>query len=285
VTAMLGANRYGKAGIRMFTITRDGDTDQVSDLTVDVWLEGAFEAAYTRGDNRDVLPTDTLRGTVYALAAQQPPGEPEHFAQRLAARYLAASPAARTAEVAIASDPWARVTAADGPHPHAFSASARRPRRTARVRAGRDGTECYGGIAGLLLAKTRGSAFDGFLVDAYTTLAPTSERVLATSLDAEWRYRGPDADVAACAASVPAVVAEAFAGHDDSRSLQHTLQVMGEAALTACDDLAEIRFSLPNRHHVLVDLAPYGLVNDGTVLVATDRPYGVIEGTVTREEP
>lgn len=282
---MLGANRYGKAGIRLFHIARDGDADRVSDLTVDVWLQGAFDAAHTRGDNRDVLPTDTLRGTVYALAAQQPPGEPEHFAQRLCERFLAASPAARTAEVAVTSDPWARVTAAGAPHPHAFSASARQPRRTARVVASRDAAERFGGIADLLLIKTRGSAFSGFLSDAYTTLAPTQDRVLATSLDAEWRYLGPDGDVAACAATVPDVIAEAFASHDASQSMQHTLQVMGEAALAACDDLAEIRFSLPNRHHVLVDLTPYGLVNDGSVLVATDRPYGVIEGTVTRGAP
>jgi len=282
---MLDANRYGKAGIRLFTITRDGEADEVSDLTVDIWLEGAFDAAYTRGDNHDVLPTDTLRGTVYALAAEQPPGEPEHFAQRLTARFLAASPAAHTAEVVIAADPWSRVTAAGAPHPHAFAASARRPRRTARVRAGRDGAERFGGITGLLLAKTRGSAFSGFLTDAYTTLAPAQDRVLATSLDAEWRYRGPDADVVTCAATVPDVVAEAFATHNASQSLQHTLQVMGEAALAACEDLADIRFWLPNRHHVLVDLAPYGLVNDGTVLVATDRPYGVIEGTVSRADP
>lgn len=282
---MLGANRYGKAGIRLFHIARDGDADRVSDLTVDVWLQGAFEAAHTRGDNRDVLPTDTLRGTVYALAAQQPPDPPEHFAQRLCERFLAASPAAHTAEVTITSDPWARVTAAGAPHPHAFAASARRPRRTARVLASREGAEHFGGIADLLLVKTRGSAFSDFLTDAYTTLPPTRDRVLATSLDAEWRYRGPGADVAACAATVPDVIAEAFANHDASQSLQHTLQMMGEAALAACDDLAEIRFSLPNRHHVLVDLTPYGLVNDGTVLVATDRPYGVIEGTVTRGVP
>lgn len=279
---MLGANRYGKAGIRLFTIARDGDTDEVSDLTVDVWLEGEFGAAYTRGDNRDVLPTDTLRGTVYALAAQQPPGEPEHFAQRLAERFLTASPAARTAEVVIMADPWTPVVAAGAPHPHAFFASTRRSRRTARVRALRDGAATFGGVADLLLTKTRGSAFTHFLTDDLTTLPPTQDRVLATSLVAEWRYRGTDPDVAACAADVPGVIAEAFASHDDSQSLQHTLQVMGEAALAAHEDLADIRFSLPNRHHVLVDLTPYGLENDGTVLVATDRPYGVIEGTITR---
>ncbi len=277
----LTAHRYGKAGIRLFTVARDGDRDEVADLTLDIWLEGDFAAAYTDGDNRDVLPTDTLRGTVYALAAQEPPGEPEHFAERLGQRVLAVAPAARTAEVVVSAARWERVDASGGGHPYGFR-GAGGGRRTARVRVGRAATERYGGIGDLLLLKTRGSAFTGFLTDRYTTLPETEDRLLATSLDAEWRYGGDGPDVATCAATVPQVVADVFATHA-SRSLQHTLHAMGRAALAACPDLAEIRFSLPNRHHLLVDLAAYGLDNDGSVLVATDRPFGVIEGTVVRD--
>lgn len=268
------ADRYGKAGIRLVQVTRGPDAHEVADLTVDVLLTGDFAAAYLEGDNRAVLPTDTLRGTVYAFAGDGPVGEPEDFGLRLARHFLAAAPAARTAEVVLTADPWVRL----GPHGFRRDGGLR---RTARVVAGRDGEQVFGGIRDLVLLKTAGSAFAGFPRDAYTTLAETQDRLMATAVEAEWRYTGGGADHGACAREVPAALAAAF-DVNDSRSVQHTMAAMAAAALAARQELDEIRMVLPNRHHLPVDVSAYGREDRGEVFVATDRPYGVIEGAFRR---
>jgi len=57
---------------------------------------------------------------------------------------------------------------------------------------------------------------------------------------------------------------------------------MGEAALSASADVAEITLTLPNRHHLVVDLRPFGLDNPNEIFVATDQPYGLIEARIKR---
>jgi urate oxidase len=74
---------------------------------------------------------------------------------------------------------------------------------------------------------------------------------------------------------------EAFAA-THSLSLQQTLYAMGEAVLAARPEVCEVRLSLPNKHHFLVDLGPFGLDNPGEVFFVADRPYGLIEGAVQR---
>lgn len=275
----LGGNRYGKSGIRLATVERNGDRHTFTDWTVDVRLSGDFAAAHTDGDNTHILPTDTLRGACYALA-RQPVGNVESFGLRLTAYLLDTAPAVARAEVDLVSQPWQRLA---GDHPHAFTKAAG-GLRTAMIARDRDGAdaEVSAGITDLYVLKTTGSAFSDFVVDRYTTLAPTGDRILATSVTADWRYTRLDVDYDAQAAGVRAAMLDAFAGHDDSQSLQHTLWVMGQAVLAACPDVADIHLLLPNQHHVLADLTPYGLDNPNAVFVATDRPFGVIEGTVAR---
>jgi urate oxidase len=278
---VLGGNRYGKSGIRLVTVDRGAASHQLTDLTVDVTVEGRFADAYVAGDNAGVLPTDTMRGTVYALAGQGPVGEPEAFGDRLASHFLDTMPDATLVRVDLAADPWARIQVGASPHPHAFTAVGG-GRRTASVT--RAGTNAWvvAGISGLVVLKTTGSAFEGFLRDRFTTLQETSDRILATEVAARWRYRGPDADWSKSFEAARRALLETFAGHDDSRSLQHTLYVMGEALLGACPEVDEVRLVLPNRHHVPVDLAPYGMRNQQRVFVATDRPFGVIQGELVR---
>jgi urate oxidase len=264
---------YGKAQVRLVKVTRRSDQHDLDDLTIDLTLRGGFDAAYTAGDNRDVLPTDTMRSTAYALAADHLDQGLEHYAIRLATRLLEAAPAATEATVHILAEPWTRVAAA------AFAGGGP-SRRAVSVRQTASDLEVRGGISGLPVFKTAGAAFSGFLTDEYTTLLPAEDRLLATTIQADWRY-GPAADYEACAATVPGVLVQAFAGHD-SRSLQHTLYAMGEAALDASPDLDEIHLVLPNRHHLPVDLAVYGMDDRGELYVATDQPFGLIEGTIRR---
>jgi urate oxidase len=279
--AVLGHNRYGKSGIRLVRVTRHADRHELVDLTVDIALEGDFAATHLTGDNAAVLPTDTMRGTVYAFAGEGPLGEPEAFGLRLAGHFVDSVPAATRARVHLVEAPWGRVEVSGGPHPHAFVGTGP-ARRTATVTRDSGDAWVVGGVEDLLVLKTTGSAFEGFLEDRYTTLEETDDRILATAVTARWRYANLEVDWAKAATEVRALLLEAFAGHR-SRSLQQTLYAMGEAVLAGRPEVAEVRMTMPNKHHLLVDLAPYGLRNDHEVFVATDRPFGLIEGTVARD--
>jgi urate oxidase len=291
-TSRMSGNSYGKDGVRLVTVRRHPDRHELRDLTIDLRLAGDFADVYTAGDNSPVLPTDTMRSTVYALAGEHLTGDIEHFGRVLAERLLLATPAARLAEVSITEHSWAPVQVGGRPHPHTF-VGAGEERATAVVTVERDGpAAARSGIAGLLVLKTTGSSFTGFRRDEYTVLADADDRILATELTARWEYRpawpeagfgaGFSAGFGACREAVRRLLLEAFAGHHDSRSVQHTLYVLGDAVLAARTDIERITLSLPNRHHVLADLSPFGQDNAGEVYVATDRPFGVIEGTVER---
>jgi urate oxidase len=278
---VLGGNRYGKSGIRLVRVDQTAAWHDLVDLTVDVTLEGDFAAAYVDGDNSAVLPTDTMRGTVYALAAEGPVGEPEAFGLRLAGHFLDTVLAATLARIDLVTDPWARIEIGAAPHPHAFTSGAG-GRRTAAVTSAGAETWVVAGVTGLVLLKTAGSAFEGFVRDRFTTLEATRDRILATAVTARWRYAGTGVDWARSFETARRALVETFATHDDSRSLQHTLYAMGKALLDACPEVDEVRMVMANRHHVPVDLEPYGRSSDGSVFVATDRPFGVIEGEVVR---
>lgn len=272
----LGDNRYGKSGIHLVVVQRDQPRHAVTDLRVDVRLEGDFEAAHTEGDNASVLPTDTMRGTVFAFARRGPVDEPEEFGLRLARHLVDTAPTATAAEIRLAATRWSRI----GEHPSGFLADTSLV-RTAAVRVEGESERIRGGVEGVNLLKTAGSAFSGFYRDAYTTLAETDDRLLATTLTADWGYADHDVNWAESGHATRGILLESFAAHD-SRSVQHTLYAMGQAVLRQRPEITDIHLLLPNRHHLLVDLSPYGLDNPNQVFVATEEPHGVIEATVSR---
>jgi urate oxidase len=280
----MGPNRYGKDGIRLVLVRRGtrGDGDDLRDLTVDVRLEGDFDRVHTEGDNAPLLATDTMRSTVYAMAQEHLVGAIEGFGAALAARYLQAAPAAALAEVTLREHAWTQTEVGGVPHPHAFTAGPAAT-ATAVVTARRSGPPTVrSGIAGLTVLKTTDSAFSGFLRDEFTVLAETDDRILATETTADWSYLdGMSPSYDAVRATARTALLESFSAHK-SKSVQHTLFAMGEALLAACPDVGEVSLRMPNKHHVAVDLSPFGIENDRAVFVATDRPFGVIEGTVTR---
>jgi urate oxidase len=283
---VLGANQYGKAEIRVVRVIRDTPRHEIRDLCVSTSLRGDFAAAHLAGDQSAVLPTDSQKNTVYAFARQQPPGEIEDFALALARHFVTSIPAVTSARVEIDEYAWDRIEAGGGPHDHAFVRRGQEVRNTI-VTVHDDGSGpgewVLSGIKDLIVLKSTDSEFRGFYTDAYTTLEPASDRILATQLLARWRYAEPAADWAACYAGVRSALLGAFAG-THSLALQQSLQAMGTAALTACPQVAEIRLSAPNKHHFAVDLTPFGLDNPGAVFYAADRPYGLIEAAVTRDD-
>ncbi len=282
---MLAWNRYGKSRVRLVKVKRPAaragsaaEPHDLVDLTIDVQLEGAFEAVYAAGDNRACLPTDTMKNTVYALARQDPIDHVELFALRLAAHF-AEKPGVSRVRISAAEQPWVRLSAGGRPHPHAFE----RPGQeqwTAVVTRDGSGSRVVSGVSGLVVMKTASSAFAGFPRDEFTTLRETEDRILATAVTATWTYRHAAVDFSA-RDRVRRTLVETFAAHD-SRSVQHTLYAMGETALAACAELDDITLSMPNRHHLLVDLTPFGLDNPNEIFVATDEPYGLIEATLRR---
>ncbi|PVG84509.1 urate oxidase [Nocardioides gansuensis] len=287
----LGPNQYGKAENRVVRVYRDTARHQIRDLNVSTSLRGRFEDAHISGDQKDVLPTDTQKNTVFAFAKKIGIASVEEFAIALADRYLEAAPAAEGARIGIQEYGWDRIQVEGAGHDHAFVRSGQGVRNTVVNVDGRgDGrvVQVVSGIEDLTVLKSTGSEFHGFLKDEYTTLPETHDRILATSLVARWRY-----DSAAIARGgidwdksydgIRALLLQRFA-EIHSLALQQTLYGMGEAVLEEHPKVAEVRFSAPNKHHFLSDLSPFGLDNPGEVFFAADRPYGLIEAAVIRDE-
>ncbi len=233
------------------------------------------------GDSSHVVPTDTQKNTVFAFA-KDPVGEIEDFALRLGRHFVSDHRAVHRARVSIAEQPWARIRVGGKPHPHAFERAGSEQRLTA-VTCTDDFEWVVSGITGLTLLKSTGSEFWGYREDHYTTLPETRDRVLATAVDARWRYASGDVNWVEARREARRLLIETFATKH-SLSLQQTLYAMGEAVLEARADIAEIRLSMANKHHFVVDLKPFGLNNENEVFYASDRPYGLIEGTVTRDD-
>jgi urate oxidase len=273
---VLGVNQYGKAETRLVRVDRDGDQHTVRDLNVSVALRGDLEGTHLTGDNATVLPTDTMKNTVYAFAGQYGVGQIEDFGLRLARHFVDSQPSIHAAQIAIEEYGWTRL----GPHSFARDGG---ETRTAVLTYDGNAASAVGGLRGLVLLNSTDSEFWGYLKDAYTTLPETHDRVLATEVAARWRFGALPVEWVDSNAGVRAALIEAFVD-TYSLSLQQTLYQMGYRVLEKRPEIAEVRLSLPNKHHLLVDLAPFGLDNPNEVFVATDRPYGLIEGTVLRDD-
>jgi urate oxidase len=275
---VLGHNQYGKAENRVVRVFRDRDPHELVDYNVSVALSGGQEPAHLAGDNGPVLPTDTQKNTVYALATEDDVvAQPESFGARLARHFVEETEPITWARVRLEMYPWSRLG-----HPHAFVRDGRYV-RTATVTYDGATTWVVSGVKDLVLLKTTDSEFWGFLEDRYTTLAPSTDRILATSLVAQWRHTSEDVDWAASFDGALAALQDTFAAHH-SLALQHTLYEMGSAVLAGQAEIAEVRFSAPNKHHFAYDLARFGLDNDNEVFHADDRPYGLIEATARRDD-
>jgi urate oxidase len=280
VSIVLSHAGYGKSEIRLVKVTRHPDGHELRDLTVDVGLEGDFDAAYLAGDNTGLLATDTMRNAVYALSKEHPIDEIESFGRRLLEHFLAAGRGVRSARVHIVEHPWARLEVGGRPHQHAFQRGSGGNRVATVVGDGGE-PKIEAGIDDLLVLKTTGSGWEGFLRDRYTSLPETSDRILATVITGRWSYSGRDIDYGDAWGGVRRTILEAFADHY-SPSVQFTLHHMGKAVLDARPEVERVSFSLPNKHHLLYDLGRFGLENENEVFHATEEPYGLIEGTVER---
>jgi urate oxidase len=270
---------YGKELVKLVRLERRGETHEITDVSVCIQLEGDFAAAHSAGDNTNITATDTMKNTVYALASGGT-GEIEEFAARLVSHFLRINPAVTKATVEVWESPWARISVGGRPHGSALVRAAS-DKRTAKVSGTRDATTVRAGIADLVVLKSSHSGFEGYRNDIFTTLKETSDRIFATAIQANWLYARAGLAYGALWEGVRRTILETFAAHE-SRSVQHTMYAMGEAVIASFDDVAEIHFSLPNKHHIPVDLGPFGLRNNNEIFLPTVEPYGLIEATFRR---
>ena len=277
---MLVESAYGKSRIRLVQVRRRGSHHTLIDLTVAIRFEGDYGPSYSDGDNTDVLPTDTMKNTVYALAARAPIEEPEAFGLALGRHFLSRNPKLGRVRIDLTDHAWRPVTVGGRDHGHAFMR--RGPDvRTATVQCSRDKVMVGAGIHDLVIMKSSHSAFAGFLRDDLTTLPETADRLMATALTASWQYQEEELPFGSVFESVRQTLLESFAEHE-SQSVQHTLYAMGQAVLDTNEAVSAIRLVMPNRHHLPVDLTPFGLPNRNEIFVATEEPHGLIEATLTR---
>ncbi|MDF3340818.1 urate oxidase [Mycolicibacterium septicum] len=280
---ILGKHQYGKAENRVVRIYRDSPRHEIHDVNVSTCLRGDFSDAHLIGDQSAVLPTDTQKQTAYAYAKEKGLTAIEEYGLALARHFVADVDPVQAARIEIDEYAWERAVVDGVEHDHTWVRSGQEV-RTAAVTVDGTGEWVIGGLKDLVLLKSTGSEFAGFLTDEYTLLEPTHDRVMATSLVAQWRFAAttgiPWNEVYA---GVKALLVKRFAVVH-SRALQQTLYEMGKAVLEHYPVLTEVRLSAPNKHHFLYDLAPFGLENNNEVFNADDRPYGLIQATVTRDD-
>jgi urate oxidase len=282
MSIVLGTNQYGKAENRVVRIYRDTPRHEIRDVNVSTSLRGDFSDAHLTGDQARVLPTDTQKNTCYAYAKERGIGAIEEYALALARHFVDDVAPVEGARIEVDEYTWDRIEVDGNPHDHSF---VRRGQDTRTTIVTVDGEKEWvvSGLKDLVVLKSTGSEFAGFLTDRYTTLQETHDRIMATSLVARWRYTRTDVDWDAAYARIRSLLLAKFAAVH-SLALQQTLWEMGKAVLESVDSVAEVRFSAPNKHHFLYDLSAFKLDNPGEVFHADDRPYGLIQATVARDD-
>jgi len=273
----LAENTYGKSSVRVMKVKRDTPLHTVKEWKVEVLLSGDFETCFTVGDNSAILPTDTMKNTVYSRARESQADCIEDFGRELVEFFLARNPQVRTVVINLAGTLWEHAAA----HPATFVRGTAET-ETATVTGSQGGTvSVTSGLEGLVLLKTANSGFEGYLHDSLTTLPETADRLFGTSLTAEWQYQSAKLPFSELRSKLRAALIDAFAAHD-SKSVQHTLYAMAQAALEAAPEILDIELGMPNKHCLLVDLSRFGQTNPNEIFVPTDEPYGNIKARIRR---
>lgn len=278
-------NSYGKAKVRVVKLIRHETHHEFREVEVKVLLEGDFETAHTIGDNSKVLPTDTMKNTVFALARENFTGSIEEFGIFLSNHFLNQVSHLTKTTIELEENIWHRmdVSDADGTttkHPHTYI-SGGNEKWTAKVVNDRNSVKVTAGIYDLKILKTTDSAFAGYLKDEYTILKETHDRIFATSVKTNWSYQNAQQDFKACRQQIRTALLNTFAYHK-SLSAQHTLHDMGKAALEQCEAIKDISIEMPNIHNIPYNLKQFGIDNSNEVSIATSDPFGLITGTLAR---
>lgn len=277
----LAENRYGKSRVRLMKVTRSAKGNDLREWTVQVLLTGDFDSAHYDGDNSKILPTDTMKNTVYSIARASSAIAMEDYAKELVDFLLSRNPQVTSASVAVESHMWKRLTVDGKPHPTSFMRGTGEIQTTTVSRAQAGEFSIHSGFKNLVVMKTADSGFEDYIVDELTTLKPTSDRLFCTAVTAEWRYSIATLGFDAMRSALREAMLKTFANHK-SKSVQETLYAMGKSALERVAEADQIDLVMPNKHCLLVDLARFGQDNPNQIFVPTDEPAGHIEARVIR---
>ena len=278
----LAENNYGKSRVRLVKVKRHRDRHDFREWTVEIRLEGDFESCFIAGDNSKILPTDTMKNTIYSLARNSSAECIEEFAKELIAFFLERNPQIAGARVTLSEKNWERLNTGGKPHPTTFVQSSNE-RQTTEVAASKNGLlSITSGLDSLIIMKTANSEFTGFIKDSLTTLPEASDRLLGTSVRAQWKYSSPEVPFVSLRTKVREILLNVFASHK-SKSVQHTLYAMGEAALANVPEIEDIALTMPNLHCLLADLSRFGQDNPNEIFVPIDEPHGTIEARLRRQ--
>lgn len=276
----LDKNAYGKNAIRLSKIIRHPDRHEIRHISVNISLQGDFETVHTIGDNTKVLPTDTMKNTVYALAKDHFTSSIEEFGLYLADHFLTNNPQVSDVTISLTEYCWQRMTFDGVPHPHSF-VNGGSEKHEALITQNRRQTDLFAGISDLLILKTTDSGFENYIKDKYTTLKETSDRIFSTQCDITWKYGTVPQDPEQRYKAIRENLLHTFATHK-SLSVQHTLHAMGDAVLKTFPEVTEITLKMPNKHHIPFNLQQFGTTNENEIFIASDEPYGYITGTLIR---
>jgi urate oxidase len=278
---ILGDNRYGKSRVRVMKVVRRETHHAMKEWNVRVLLHGNFETCFTAGDNSKILPTDTMKNTVYYLARESNAATPEEFAIEMVQFLLAHNPQVSKASADMEEKSWQPMLIDGQPHPTTYQLGGPEL-QTAEVTQERGHSPTIiSGIDGLTILKTTKSAFTGYIKNAQTTLPESSDRIFGTRATVTWEYLEIPKDYEAIRATVLRTLLKVFAEHD-SLSVQHTLYDIGTAILAAAPELARVKLTMPNLHSNLVDLSRFGQTNPNQIFVPIDEPHGYIEAVIQR---
>jgi urate oxidase len=278
----LAENSYGKSRVRLAKVKRHSDRHDFREWTLEILLEGDFESCFVAGDNSKILPTDTMKNTVYSLARTSSAESMEEFGKELIAFLLDRNPQVSAARVTLSEKSWQHLQASGKPHPTTFVQSSNEC-QTAEIAAVRNGAPSVrAGLENLVILKTADSEFAGFIKDSLTTLPEATDRLFGTSVRARWNYSSPSLPFATLRHKIRDVLLNVFAAHT-SKSVQHTLYAMGEAALANVSEIEDIELTMPNKHYLLADLSRFGQDNPNEIFVPIDEPHGTIEARLRRQ--
>ena len=280
MTVTLSKHSYGKSHVCLSYVSRGDSTHDFVQLSAEVSLEGDFHSAYTSDDNSKVVPTDTMKNTVYAVARMHGVSSIESFAKNLATHFFDTYPQVDSATVTIGQQLWTRIDCDGKPHPHSFTGGGSE-QNTCQVTASPDSVTMQSGLKGLQILKTTESGFEGYSKDQFTTLGETKDRIFATTITADWPCDDPAHDWTAIRQTIRTKLLDVFATRY-SPSVQRTLHEMAEAVFECCPEVSEMTLNMPNQHHIPADLAKLGMENHNDIFVPTPEPFGVIEATIRR---
>ncbi|MEK7951049.1 factor-independent urate hydroxylase [Luteolibacter soli] len=280
--ATLESNRYGKFRVRVMKVLRHDDSHHdVCELEADVLLHGDLAGSYLSDDNSSIVPTDTVKNTIHFLAHDHLETCRTSFAKIIVEHFLGKYPHLSGVEVELRERKWERMTINGSPHPHAFTHAANgEPFSRATFFRGQ-APKLTSGIRGHLVMKSTQSGFADYNVCELTTLPPTTDRVFATRLTAEWEFADLTAGFIAADTEVLAAAHEVFAT-TYSPSVQRTLYQIGELALERVPEISRIELKMPNVHFLGLDLTKLGRPGQSCVLLPTDEPHGEIEAVIAR---